>query len=295
MKKIFVAIFLISSSSSSLLVAQDPPGGDKILLRHYREGEKLRYRMKAVNEDWHYEIQADGVVKKDSAGSYFEEYQWSNMISDGQKAVLSPASLDFRQRLSLDPNVSPRQPNLSQIERKLHEPIFDFMTFYADLWLAVKLGNLNHAGDHFYFPLNMAPSWADGSYTLIGEDSIDFDFTLKEINQSDKIATLLIRHVPPEKSRVKLPADWMQIPFAGTANNWVQVQKTKEGKYSVSVGKETFDVVIKLSLTDGKILSATMDNPVVTIERECEDAMATKCGDPKPHLIRRQIEISLEP
>ena len=293
MMKIFAVIFLISSASN-LLVAQDLPGGDRTLLRHYREGEKLRYHMKAVNEDWHYEIQADGVVKKDSAGSYFEEYQWSNMISDGQKAVLAPASLDFRQRLSLDPNVNPEQNNLGQIERKLHGPILDFMTFYVDLWLAVKLGNLNHAGDHFYFPLNMAPSWADGSYTLIGEDSIDFDFTLKEINQSDKTATLLIRHVPPEKSRIKLPADWMQKPVADTANNWVQVEKTKDGKYSAGVGKETFDVVIKLSLTDGKILSATMDNPVVTIERECEDAAATKCGDPKPHLIRRQIEIYLE-
>ena len=124
--------------------------------------------------------------------------------------------------------------------------------------------------------------------------SIDFDFTLKEINQSDKTATLLIRHVPPEKSRVKLSADWMQKPVADTANNWVQVQKTKDGKYSAGVGKETFDVEIKVDLTDGKILSATMDNPVVTVERECEDAAAAKCGDPKPHLIERQIEIYLE-
>ena len=288
------ALILLICSSFSLLFAQTLPNEGKLLLRHYREGEKLRYHMKGINEDWHYEIEADGVVKKDSAGSFFEEYHWSNMISDGQKVALSSASLDFRQQLSLDPNVTPAQPNLSQIERKLHGPILDFVTFYADLWLVVKLANLNHVGDHFYFPLNMAPSWADGSYTLIGEDSIDFDFTLKEINQSDKTATLFVRHVPPEKSRVQLPADWMQKPVADTANNWVQVQKTKDGKYSAGVGKETFDVEIKLSLTDGKILSASMDNPVETIERECEDAAATKCGDPKPHLIRRQIEISLE-
>jgi hypothetical protein len=288
------AVILLICSCSSLLVAQALPT-DKLLLRHYHEGETLRYHMKAINEDWHYEIQADGIVKKDSSGNFFEEYHWSNMISDGQKVALSSASLDFRQQLSLDPHVTPAQPNLSQIERKLHGPILDFMTFYVDLWLAMRFANLNHPGDHFFFPLPTVNSWADGSHTLIGEESIDFDFALKEINQSDKTAILIVRHVPPEKSRIKLPADWMQKPVADSANNWVQVEKTKEGKYSAAVGKETFDVVIKLNLTDGKILSATMDNPVVTIERECEDAAATKCGDPKPHLIRRQIQISLEP
>ena len=100
--------------------------------------------------------------------------------------------------------------------------------------------------------------------------------------------------MPPEKTRVKLPADWMHKPVADTANNWVQVKKVKDGKYLAAVGKETFDVEIKLSLTDGKIFSASMDNLVETIERECEDAAVTKCSDPKPHSIRRQIEISLE-
>jgi hypothetical protein len=35
--------------------------------------------MSGVNENWHYTIQADGVVKKDAAGVYFEEFQWSHM------------------------------------------------------------------------------------------------------------------------------------------------------------------------------------------------------------------------
>lgn len=75
----------------------------------------------------------------------------------------------------------------------------------------------------------------------------------------------------------------------------MQIQKTKEGKYLAAVGKETFDVEIKLTLTDSKILSATIDNPFQTTERECEDAALTKCGDPKPHPIRRPIELSLPP
>jgi len=61
------------------------------------------------------------------------------------------------------------------------------------------------------------------------------------------------------------------------------VERTKNEKYLAAVGKETFDVEIRLSLADGMILSGTLDNPVETIKRECEDAALTKCGDPRPH------------
>jgi hypothetical protein len=167
------------------------------------------------------------------------------------------------------------------------------MTFYADLWLAQKIGKLVHAGDHFYFKRSIPNSWADGNYVLIGEDSIDFDFTFKDVNRSENIATLIVRHVPPDNPGVRIPADWMRKPVAATPNNWVQVQRTKNGKYLAAVGEETFDVEMKLSLIDGKILSGRIDNPVETIERECEDASLTKCSDPRHHLIRRQIQISL--
>jgi hypothetical protein len=288
-----LAVILPTCGGSNLLVAQAPPDEQNVLLRRYREGEKLTYYMKGINENWHYEIQADGIVKKDSTGTYFEEYGWSNLISNSQKAALSSASLDFRQQLSLDPHHNPAFPNLSQVDSRLIGPITDLMTFYADLWLAIKTGKLAHPGDHFHFKSGTRNSWADGAHVLIGEDAIDFDLTLKDVNRPDNTATLVVRHVPPERPEIRLPADWMRKPVADTANNWVKVQRTKNGKYLAAVGKETFDVQMKLSLADGKILSGSMDNPVETIERECEDAALTRCSDPRPHPIRRQIEISL--
>ncbi len=39
--------------------------------------------------------------------------------------------------------------------------------------------------------------------------------------------------------------------------------------------KPAFDVEIKESLADGKILTVTIDNPVITVEREGEDAALT--------------------
>jgi hypothetical protein len=280
--------------SSNLLAAQALTGDQNVLLRRYREGEKLTYRMNGINEAWHYEIQADGVVKRDSAGGYFEEYRWSNLISDNQKVSLSPASLNFRQQLTLDPNQKFAFPSLSDVDHRLVGPITDLMTFYADVRLAVKTGELAKAGDHLYVKHGTPNSWADGTYILIGEDAIDFDFTIKEVKRSNTTATLFIRHVPPQNPAIKLPAEWMRKPVADTANNWVQVQKMDNGKYLAAVGKENFDVEIKLSLTDGKILSGHIDNPVKTIERECADSALTDCGDSKPHSILREIAIYLE-
>lgn len=292
MTKIFLAILFCGVLQ--LLFVQAPSPDHSPLARQYREGQTLRYHMKGLNENWRYEIQADGIVKKDAAGHFVEEYQWSNLISNGQKTALAPSTADFRQSVTLDLNSTPSIPNLSHVDLKLIGPITDFLTFYADLWVAEKVGNLSRSGDHFYFKHGGANSWADGSYVTLGEDSIDFDITLTSLDPSAKTAALLVRHVPPEKPGIHIPADWMQSPVADTANNWVEIRKDQSGKYVAAVGKETFDVKITLSLDDGKILSANIENVVQAVERQCEDAALTKCGDQKPHSIERQIQLSLE-
>lgn len=292
MMKIFsVALLLFCGFTLHASLQNAPAETPGLLARRYQEGEKLSYHMRGVNENWRYEIHADGVVKRDSSGKYFEEYAWSHLISDGTPVTLSPATSNFRQIVSLAPETPPSIPNLSQVDPHLIGPITDWMTFYADLWLANRLNKLSHAGDHFYFKRGTPNSWADGTYVLLGEDSIDFDFTLKDVNQKDKIATLLVRHVPPEKPEIKIPVEWMRPAVADTPNNWVEVEKRPNGKYLAEVGKETFDVQIKVSLANGKILSAKIDNPVEAVSRECADETLTNCTAPVPHHILRQIEI----
>jgi len=279
---------------AATLAGQVATQGHDPLQRQYHEGEALVYRMTAVNEAWHYTIQADGIVKKDATGAYYEEYRWSNMQSGGQPMQLSAETAAFRQRLSLDPNQNPSGPDLTKVDPRMIGPITDFMTFYVDMWLANKVGQLKKVGDHFYFRNPMpASSWADGTHVLIGESAIDFDMTLKTVDAAAGTAVLVVKHVPPEKSAVKLPAAWMQTPVGDLPNNWVGVQKEQDGRYTASVGEENVNVEIKVSLADGKILSATMDNPVKTIERTCEDLALTKCGEAKPHDILRKVEIVL--
>jgi len=161
------------------------------------------------------------------------------------------------------------------------------------LWLAIKQGTLVHSGDHAYVKHGTANSWADGARTLVGQDSIDFDITLSNVNSQDGTAKLVVRHVPPAQPQIKVPAKWMEAPVSDQPNNWVEVTKTGAGKYLGEVGKETFDVEMMVSLADGRILSATMDNPVMVSARECTDEAITHCGQPQHYQIRRQIELRL--
>jgi hypothetical protein len=170
-------------------------------------------------------------------------------------------------------------------------PSADLLTFYADLWLAIKQGALVHSGDHVYVRHGTPSSWADGTRTLIGQDSIDFDITLSVVNPDTGTAKLLVRHLPPSKPQIPIPAKWMEAPVADTANNWIQVSKTDSGRYLGEVGKETFDVEITVNLADGKMISATMDNPVSVSSRECIDEALTHCSEAERYQIRRQIEL----
>lgn len=277
---------------SPAAVPASSPGN--LLERKYKEGEKLSYRMTTSNRDrthtLHYEIQADGVVAKDANG-FIEEFAWSGMIVEGKPFALPPSSLALRQMLALTPNPKLAMPDLSKVHPMMIGPITDMLSFYADMLIAKTQGKLARAGDHFYYKHGTPNSFADGMYVTLGQDSIDFDITLAEVDQTANVATVVVKHVPPEKPEIKLPADWMKQPVADTPNNWVQVAKAGEGKFSAQVGKETFVDTIKVSLADGRILSATQVNPLEVLERECSDAALTACGEPVRFQILRQVEI----
>ena len=259
--------------------------------RTYQDGERVAYHMKATNKGRYqttaYQADVNCVVKKDEGGAFFEECAWSNLVVNGNSVALSSVAQDFRQRLSLDPAVNPSVPDLSKVI-PLIGPIMDSLTFYSDLWLANKLNQLHSVGDHFYFPHGTPNSWADGNYVLLGQDAIDFDFTLADAT-ADGIATIVVRHVPPASPQIKLSAEWMKVPASDGPNNWVEVEKSGD-KFSAEVGKETFDVRLKVT-KNGKVLSATMENPVEVLARDCTDAELRQCGDSVRYQIKRQVEL----
>ena len=201
---------------------------------------------------------------------------------------------NWRETLSLSPQVALTVPDLSKVPVALIGPVTDLLTFYADLQLAARQEGLSKAGDHVYFKHGTPNSWADGQYFVLAEDSVDFDVTLKELNREKHRATVIVRHVPPASPQVKLPAEWMRPPVADTGNNWVQVAKQGETKYVADVGKETFAVEMTVDTRSGKLIAAKMENPVEVLERECTDAGLAHCGEPVRYQILRQITIAAE-
>jgi hypothetical protein len=266
---------------------------NSLVVRRYIEGETLTYLMKGVNEEWRYGIQGNGVVRKDAAGTFFEEYQWSNLGSNRGDA-LAPAGLAFHHELSLDLGHKFVFPNLAQAPPVLIGPITDLLTFYSDATLMMRRPDLAQAGDHAYVKWGGPNSWADGTHVLVGEDSIDFDLTLTKVDRTANTATLVVRHVAPKEPVIKLPAEWMKTPIADVPNNWVEVKKSGD-KYVAGIGKETFDVEMTLGLADGRILRGTLDNTVDVVHRECADKGLSQCGEPSRHTIKRKIEITLQP
>ncbi len=272
-----------------------PVGTAPVLVRRYAVGEPVVYRMEGLNRSpqrtFRYSAVATGVVKVDDSGGFVEEFAWSKFQLNGNDFTLTPASEDFRERLSLAPGFKLTVPALSKVQPILIGPITDLLTFYADVQLAYRQAGLAKPGDRVYFQHGTPNSWADGTYTLAGEDSIDFDMTLVSVDLAAQTARLVVRHVPPTQPRIELLADWMKVPVGKAQNNWVQLQKTSDGKYAASIGEETFEADIQLSLASGKISSAKLENPVLVEERDCDDAALTHCAQPTRYQIERKISV----
>jgi hypothetical protein len=263
-----------------------PAAAASPLARQYVEGETLKYRItgKMVNNGRDYSGEAESTVKKSSAGVFHEELKWTALSEENLKVPD-----DFRQQVSLDPLFRPQMPAI------MSSAFLDTFNFYVDLMLAIKQRSITAPGDRAYIKRSLPNSWAFGD-TLVGYDCIDFDITFTELNESSGTASVLVKHVPPPSGCSRPPpADWMNKPVLDTPNNFFQVKKTGDGKYSTMVGKEVFNVELSLALPSGKILSAAMYNPVSGIGRICSDEQLTDCGALEAFSLVRNISMELVP
>jgi len=262
-----------------------------LLVRRYHDGDSLHYRMDGTNQHpgslRRYSARTDGVVRRDTAGRFVEEIDWSHLMRNDSEVAIPVSAA--HQRLTLEPGVM-LPPDMAHINPALIGPALDLFTFYVDLWLSAKLP-LRHAGDHIRVPGHGANSWADGQHVVLGEDAVDFDITLGGVDSAAGTVQLDVRHVPTTDSHVRLPAAWMRAPLFDTPSNWVQVTHAADGSYVAGVGRETFDVQLVVSLVDGRIISATMDNPVDVLERVCSDAELASCGDESRYRIFRHVTL----
>jgi hypothetical protein len=274
------------------LSGQQAPADAGTLQRRYADGAISHYLMTGDNDGWKYSIRATDIVKRDTNGHFYEEIAWSDLASGQQ--TLTPASLAMRQTVSLeDPASYMKVPNLANVQPLLIGPITDTVTFSSDLLLAMK-SKLTQPGDTAYVSRSTPNSWADGEHVLLGQDVVDFSLKVESSNPTEHTETLLIQHVPPPALHVQQPAKWMQDATRAEPNNFVQISKASDG-FIAETGKETFEVRLVVDTRDGRILSATMHNPVVLRVRACADHELTRCGPETPKTILRDITLKLVP
>lgn len=276
--------------AASLSAEQSTPS-DRLLARRYAEGERLEYVMNAVNDGAAYSARITATTKKREDGRFVEEFAWERIDRAGKPQPMPPAAQAFRLTVTLAGGAPFEMPDLSKATG-IVGPVLDLLTFYADLFLAMQREDLRQPGDLAYVS-NLPPSsWADGVNVLVGEDHVDFDITLTDVDRARGEATLRVKHVPPKAPAIKLPAAWMSAAVTDTPNNFVQVRRVPTG-FRASVGKETFDVTLRVSVPDGKILTASMHNPVTKITRDCRNVELTDCDAAKDDPTLRTIEMAL--
>jgi hypothetical protein len=289
---LFVLLFAAESVATNS-AAQSP------ITRRYSAGDSIAYHMTGVNagrsDTARYTADVAGNVVRDSVGGFVEHLAWTNLIVNGHGVSLPlPGSPRTAQHLSLSPRWRPTADTRG-LAPELLAPVLDLLTFYVDLQLAGRLPALAKPGDHAFLPLSVSPTWGDGITLLRGQDAIDFDVTLTVIDTTANTASVVVRHVPPAKPVIDFPASWMDEPIGSAPNNWLQVSKLPNGRYSGAAGRETFDVVLTVSTRDGRLTRATMSNPVDVIERVCTDAKMTECDSPVRYRIMRDISVTAAP
>lgn len=292
----FTSFFLISTIGAQSARARSNDNASLGLPhRRYRDGETLSYRMRASNRGATrtitYAAQCHAQVMKNPSGIFYERYSWLGLNFNGKTLRLPVES--FYEDLSLDPTFKLSVPDLSHVPPALIGPITDLLTFYADAQLAMRQERLVRPGDRAYVQNGKPNSWADGRSVVLGEDAIDFDIVFERADR--QTATVEVRHVPPPEPKIQMPAPWMRSSVVDRkTNNWVEVSRDGQ-RYTAAAGEETFAAEIVLSRADGRILSASMVNPVEVKERRCVDAQLTDCGAPHRYEILRKVRIDLQP
>jgi len=261
------------------------------LARRYAAGDTIAYVMNGINTEGgrdtlRYRGTAVGIVARYSLGRWVEQLTWTRLDRNGTMVRIDPSRA--RQTLTLAPDWQ-LLPDLSRVDPGLIGPMLDLFTFYVDAKLAAGQPTVRSPGDSTLLPLGVGGSWANGQSVLVGKDAVDFE--IKLVAETPNRATVQVRHVPPREIKLDLPADWMKDPVGGRPNNWIEVAQTSDRHYHARVGTESFTVELQLSRVDGRILGATMENPVDVVERDCDDRALSVCGPPRRYRISRMITL----
>jgi len=270
------------------------------LTRKYNIGEVYRYRMTTNvihNDKWQSTIVAVCELKV-MAGSDkipYEEVKWiSKKVITAKDTTEYPEEIKNTSpyRISLHPNGRLDLPPI-QVAGMTGE-ITDFNTFYVAISPRLGIGQLHKQFDSFTKPENVKGNFANGKDILKGEDCLEASSILQRITKEEAI--IQSDFMPPATQCLQYFTAEMTKPVAGeTINNFQMVRASANNKVNLFYGKEKFNINSTISLKDGKLRSALMNNTLfLQLKLNCNSDY-TDCQHTMPFTIDRKIRLELIP
>ena len=268
-----------------------------ILNRRYQDGEVIKYHIyhSYFENGVLKEIQEGNALSKtvaEPAGGFHESVTWKRLTSNGKEVKADP---NYKQILTLDPK--------SKLKMAIPPPtmmnrlVFDTLNFFANEFVAISKANLIQPGDHALLNGKGVNSWKNPQTGIIlGADCLDYDVMLLALN--GRHATVRVVNIPPLSAcEIALPEgnwSWLKNQLGEPENNLFQIQKQADGKFMAFSGIEIVDTIMQIDIESGKILSASMHNPVVRQVAICYDEKGNGCEKPKQESLSGETFLNIE-
>lgn len=285
---------LVATSSPALAAASHRPRVPVYsYARHYVPGQVARY---AYTED---ETQTAGgqtttstTTAADRVASYVhrgtggEQVRWVALTVDGTDMTAAARSFPAYD-LSLDPRAADglTVPDTSAVPG-LVGPVTDLTTFYVPLSAQAGIGALHRPGQSETAPTLLSGNFASAAMP-VGQDLLQLTTTLTSLTRRQ--ATLTSDFVPPPAGGLTVTAPFMDSPVCGTTpNNFEEVQQSGTA-FLALWGCEQFTATTVADRASGRIVSASLSNPLQLSAMECQDAALTQCTDIGPVTLQRTV------
>ena len=279
-------------------MAQEKPVTNTLFDRTYRNGEKYRYRLRSeqyYNGQWNATSVAvcELTVVQDISGVHYDVVRWVSMRTLSPKDTLDltkQAALVNPYRISLEAAGKLDLPKITIAS--MTGPITDLNTFLVAI--SPKLGSdkLHAASDTFANPKPVTGNFSNGKTTLHGSDCLQTSLQLDKL--SVDTALLTTRFLPPAQPCLNYLVPEMKEPVVkDTANNFQMVMPVGKDKFNIQFGREYFVIGSVIRRSDGKLLSAVMNNSLsLQLNLNCDSSYAN-CQTSFPFLIDRRVMLEL--
>jgi hypothetical protein len=234
-------------------------------------------------------------VKKDSAGTYYDEVTWLNNI------LITPKDTTNRtdEALAVKPYPAGQVPVVAPGSQKteptdMANPIQDLKLFFSTLSPKMGATGLKAKGDIFRKPTVLKNDFGSSKSILKGNSCFSVTFIAKDVTKNSVITE--ISFVPPSDSCLPYLADEVKKPLAGDTLNNFQILTPGDGALNNLIyGSATMFMHAVTQKKDGKISQATLNNTFnLKVKLDCDEGYVNCTKEVVPFIVERNISLEME-